>query len=174
MNIVLIGTIGAGKTTVGKAISEISEFKFVDTDDVASELTMIELKEAQLNYFLYSRIFCRIEPEVLEEMAGKDGLVIATGALSVSHKHSVARLRENGVIIRLQSDVETVIARAKRENRSFLVAEGESYEEAIARDYRTYLGQYSDYDYSFNVSDEESPEECAHRILECVRNGFAR
>ncbi|MCD7981326.1 MAG: hypothetical protein LUF32_03265, partial [Clostridiales bacterium] len=143
MNIVLIGTIGAGKTTVGKAISEMSEFEFVDTDDVASERTVSEMEGGRSNYFLYTRIFCRIEPEVLNEMAMRDGLVIATGALSASHKKSMARLRENGIIIRLQPDVETVIARAKKENRSFLVADGESYEEAIERDYRTYLGQYT-------------------------------
>jgi len=170
MNIVLIGTIGSGKTTVGKAISEISGFKFVDTDDVANERTVLEMKGGMFNYFHYARLFCRIEPEVLNEMAGEDGLVIATGALSASHKSSMARLRENSIIIRLQPDVETVIARAKRENRGYLVMEGESYEEAIARDYRTYLGQYMDYDYSFEVSDEETPEEYARRILECVKN----
>lgn len=168
MNIVLIGTIGAGKTTVGKAISEMSDFKFVDTDKVASERTMRELN-GKSSLFLFSNIFRRMEAEVLEEMAKKDGLVIATGALATSHENMIARLRENAVIIRLQPDVETVIARVKRENRSFLVMEGKTYEEAIAQDYQTYGDQYMDYDYSFDVSDEEPPEECARRILKSIK-----
>ncbi|MCD8325979.1 MAG: hypothetical protein LUC90_04645 [Lachnospiraceae bacterium] len=144
----------------------MSEFNFVDTDDLIHE-RMGEIGPIW-NPFLYSAVFYDTEDEVLDEMAEKDNLVIATGALATSHKNILKQLRKNGVIIRLHPDVETVVAREKQKRRFFLVAEGESYEDAIARDYHTYRDQYLDYDYSFDVSDEEPPETYAARILDHI------
>lgn len=61
-----------------------------------------------------------------------------------------------------------MIAREKRDHRPFMVEKRESYEEAVARDYHTYSDQYLDYDYSLDVSDEETPETYAARILDHI------
>lgn len=170
MNIVLIGTIAAGKSTIGKKIAEASDFKFVDTDEEVQRRlkNAREEKGEPFDFFMFSRSFYPMERKVLEEMAEKDGLVISTGAMATAHENILDVLRKNGVIVRIHPDVETVIAREKRDNKPAMVAEGESYEEAIARDYHTFSNQYLDFDYTLDVSDEETPEIYAARILDMI------
>ncbi len=175
MNIVLIGTLAAGKTTIGKKISEMSEFGFVDTDVVVQERLkdILEGNGEPFDFFMFSRNFYPMERKVLEEMAEKDGLVIATGAMATAHENILKFLRKNGVIVRIHPDVESVIAREKRDNKPAMMAEGESYEEAIARDYHTFSDQYLDFDYTIDVSDEETPETYAARILDMLKKNGA-
>lgn len=161
MNIVLIGTIAAGKSTIGKAISEMSQFKFVDTDDLIQE----RIKLVYPSLFSYAHAFDREEGRIVDELVAQDFLVISTGALMVSHPRVIEKFRKNGVIICLQPSVETVISRMKKDKRTFLVRDNQTYEEAVKEDYQTHIEDYWNYDYSFDVSDDETPQEYARKIL---------
>lgn len=161
MNIVLIGTIAAGKSTIGKAISEMSQFKFVDTDDLIQE----RIKLVYPNLVSYACAFDKEEGQTVDELVAQDGLVISTGALMVSHPGVIEKFRKSGVIICLQPSVETVITRMKKDKRTFLARDNQKYEDAVKQDYQTYIEDYRDYDYLFDVSDDETPQEYARKIL---------
>ncbi|MCD8014737.1 MAG: hypothetical protein LUG99_16510 [Lachnospiraceae bacterium] len=170
MNIVLIGTIGAGKTETGKAIAAISDYRFADIDEIAQERAFAKIpKDDFVSPFTHARLFYSEEGNVLREAAGWDGYVIATGALSTSHPGVIEQLRRNGIIIRLLPDADTVVNREIRSQRAFMVEEGKSIEEMLREDYEKYADQYLDFDYSIDVSDDESPTVYAERILELVK-----
>ncbi|MCD7957320.1 MAG: hypothetical protein LUG93_16555 [Lachnospiraceae bacterium] len=173
MNIVLIGTIGAGKTSTGKAIAAMSDYRFADVDELAQQRVFSRIPEGEfVSPFRIANLIYGEERKVLSDVAEWDGFVIATGALSTSHPDAVRHLRKNGVIIRLLPDVDTVVSRELRSQRAFMVEAGKSIEETLREDYEKYADQYLDFDYSLDVSDDETPEFFASQILEWVNTSW--
>ncbi|MGI9240072.1 MAG: shikimate kinase, partial [Verrucomicrobiales bacterium] len=95
-NIVLIGFMGTGKTTIGKIASERLGLEFVDTDDLIVEAAGEQIPE------IFERVgeggFREIETRVLRELAGHSGKVIATGGGIVTQPVNVPLLHGLGFV----------------------------------------------------------------------------
>lgn len=96
-NIVLIGMPSSGKSTIGKALKEVFEKEFVDTD---------ELIEAKINMKIKDFLnkdneveFRNIETEVIKEVSKKNNLIISTGGGVIKKKENIDALRKNSIII---------------------------------------------------------------------------
>ncbi|WP_034429066.1 shikimate kinase, partial [Caldisalinibacter kiritimatiensis] len=76
-NIVLIGFMGTGKTTIGKFISERTEMDFLDTDKLIEELNKMKIPEI---FDKYGESFFRNEErKVVNKIYLKNNSVISTG-----------------------------------------------------------------------------------------------
>jgi shikimate kinase len=75
--VVLIGFMGAGKTTLGKIVAERLGFDFVDTDDLVEERACAPISAIFRDRG--EKAFRDIESEVLAELGGRRRLVVATG-----------------------------------------------------------------------------------------------
>lgn len=77
MNIILVGFMGSGKTSMGKKLATRLGYKFVDMDN------LIEKKEGMAIRDIFRKkgeeSFRRMERRILEKMARKDNRVVATG-----------------------------------------------------------------------------------------------
>ncbi len=94
-NIVLIGMPGCGKTTIGKALSEITGKTFIDTDEVITE------KYGNISEIIKGKgepYFREIEAEQVKKVSMFSGCVIATGGGAVLKKENVDSLKQNGII----------------------------------------------------------------------------
>ncbi len=104
-NIVLIGMPGCGKSTVGKRLAERLGRPFLDTDTVIRERcgrTPAEIIEAE-----GEKAFREIESAVIrEEIAPRNGCVIATGGGAVLRDENVKNLRKNGRLFFLDRPLE--------------------------------------------------------------------
>lgn len=98
-NIILIGMPGAGKTTIGKLLSEKINYNFLDTDTLISE----NLKEDISN-------FRKKETEVLERLLNKQiqNTVISTGGGIILSNYNNDILKKLGTIIFLNRDIEKI------------------------------------------------------------------
>ncbi len=159
MNIVLIGVECAGKTTVAKAIAEMSDYQYIDTD----EFTRKGLNLDGHSWFSWTEAFYLAQNRNMEEIAKLDHHVIATGALVPGKPGNVEKLRKNGVIFRLDASVDTVIERMK--HRPHWVLEGMDEFYIVRENYETDYKACQDYDFSIPVSNEQEPEEYAKEIL---------
>ena len=65
-NIVLIGFMGAGKTTVGRWISQNVNMKYIDTDDYIEAGQNMTIKDIFANYG--EEFFRDLETKALEEL----------------------------------------------------------------------------------------------------------
>ena len=106
---VLTGFMGTGKTAVGRALAASLEFGFVDTDDLVREragrdIPVIFEQEGEAG-------FRRREREVVASLAGRTGLVIATGGGGVSDAGNAAVLRGLGPLVWLRARPETILDR---------------------------------------------------------------
>ena len=130
-NVYLIGFMGAGKSTVGRILGEALGMEFLDTDRLIVERTGLPIPE------IFSRFgeeyFRTLEREVLEEITGKRGLVVALGGGAPMDDENWCRLRESGVTVYLRESPEVLAARlADDDTRPLLVGHsGEARKERI-------------------------------------------
>ena len=101
-NIVLIGLMGSGKTTVGKLLADCLRRPFVDTD------ALIELREGRSIPDIFARdgedAFRALELEISRELSGQGGLVIACGGGLPLREEAIAALKQNGLVFWLDRD----------------------------------------------------------------------
>ena len=109
MNIVLIGFMGSGKSTIGRVLAEIAGKPLLETDQIVEDREGASIAE-----IMASRgegYFRDAECEVVAEAAASDGTVIAAGGGAVLDDTNVSRLRENGVLYFLEIDATDVMSR---------------------------------------------------------------
>ena len=102
-NIVLIGLMGAGKTTVGRLVAARLERPFVDTDDV------VESEEGRTIADIFAtqgeRQFRALESAAVRRVSTLRGQVIAVGGGAVVDPQSVTALRGTGDIVWLDAPI---------------------------------------------------------------------
>jgi shikimate kinase len=111
-NVILVGFMGAGKSTVGRLLARRLGLCFVETDD------MITAREGKPISEIFAERgeghFRALEAAVLEGLEGKRGHVIATGGGFPCRPGVMERLRALGTVVWLAADFETLYARASR------------------------------------------------------------
>lgn len=113
-NVILIGFMGAGKTTVGEELAARLGRPFVDLDAVVEEqagatIPDIFAREGELG-------FRRREAAAVHTVCREPGQVIATGGGTVMNRDSLARLRAAGTLVWLRAGIDELLARAKAES----------------------------------------------------------
>ncbi|KJS16320.1 MAG: shikimate kinase [Peptococcaceae bacterium BRH_c4b] len=111
-NVVLIGFMATGKTTVGRRLAARLGLDFVDTD---AEIERITGKTVQEIFSCYGVVRFRSEESLaIKKLAGEKGRVIATGGGVVLDPENITELRRNGVLIRLVAAPEVIVSRVDR------------------------------------------------------------
>jgi shikimate kinase len=108
-NLVLIGYRATGKTSVGARLAARLHRPFVDLDQVLVREAGRSIADivAQGGW----AEFRRLEKELLARYAAIPGQVLAPGGGAILDRDNVAALRENGIIIWLTADPDTIQAR---------------------------------------------------------------
>ena len=114
-NIVLIGFMGCGKSSVGRLIAEKLRYRFVDTDQSIVRETGVPISEIFATHG--EDHFRDLETEVLESLRDKRGLVIATGGGIVTRVRNLPLLRELGFVAWLNADEDVIFERVSRNKR---------------------------------------------------------
>lgn len=118
-NIVLTGFMGTGKSSTGKALAKRLGWEFVDTDALirrraGKDVPAIFKEEGEEG-------FREREREAISSLAGRSGLVVATGGGALTNPGNLPRLRSLGPVILLRADPRTILRRiGKGANRPLL------------------------------------------------------
>jgi shikimate kinase len=125
--IVLVGFMGAGKSSVGRILARRLGRCFVETDD------MITAREGRAIPEIFAdkgeAYFRRLEEEAVGLLALKTGDIIATGGGLPCREGRPAALRSLGTVVWLSGDFGTLYERAQRSGERPMLA-GRSREEA--------------------------------------------
>ena len=107
-NIVLIGMPSAGTTTIGKMLENRMQKEFIDLDDIIIEKAGKSIPEI----FEESGEagFRAIETEAAIEGSKLNNKIIATGGGTIKHKVNMDYLRQNGITIFIDRDVDKLIS----------------------------------------------------------------
>ena len=139
-NVILVGFMGAGKSSVGRLVARRLGRCFVETDD------MITAKDGRSIPEIFAEggeaRFRALEDEALALLALKDGEVIATGGGLPCRGGRIEALRALGTVVWLNEDFETLYARARAAgDRPMLAGRGRAEVEALYRSRLPYYGQ---------------------------------
>ncbi|HSP45810.1 MAG TPA: shikimate kinase, partial [Chthoniobacterales bacterium] len=110
--IVLIGFMGAGKSSVGRTLARLTGLARFDTDEMVSArfgLTISEIFETQ-----GEEKFREAETDTLRELSGKGQVIVVTGGGIVLRPGNVDLLRALGPIVHLTAEEPTLFERISR------------------------------------------------------------
>jgi len=120
-NIVLVGFMGTGKTTIGRAVAQRCGSRFVDMDDVIVERAGKAIPEIFRDDGEAG--FRKIERKVAHDLANESGLVIATGGGVVLDPDNMADFTRTGTVICLSATPEAILARVQHDTNRPLLQE---------------------------------------------------
>ncbi len=122
-NIILIGFMGTGKTTVGKRLAEQLGMRFADMDDcivrhAGKSIPAIFADDGE-------PAFRAMERQVVIELSARRGLVVATGGGVVLNPANIADLRGSGLMVCLTAAVDVLLARLQGDAGRPLLSDGD-------------------------------------------------
>lgn len=113
-HIILIGFMGAGKTTVGKKLAKKLDVKFVDTDQLIEART--EKKISQIFQEQGEAYFRSLETQTLRELLKEpEQMVVAVGGGLPMQPENQPLLKELGTVIFLEAGVDALMKRLKND-----------------------------------------------------------
>jgi len=112
-NIFLVGMMGAGKTTLGKALARRLGREFVDTDKVLVERTGVSV--STIFEIEGEEGFRRRESAVLAELAERDDCVVATGGGAVLSPDNRRLMHDNGTVVYLRARLDSLWERTRQD-----------------------------------------------------------
>jgi shikimate kinase len=114
VNLYLVGFMGTGKTTVGRAVAQRLGFGFVDSDQEVERLTGRTIAEIFASEG--EAAFRARERDFVSGGHPPERTVVACGGGLVVQPGMAERLHERGVVICLQASLETILERTGRQS----------------------------------------------------------
>ena len=120
--VVLVGLMGAGKTSVGRRLAEKLGIPFVDADHEIEEAAGKSIAEIFSDHG--EAYFREGERRVIQRLIGNGTQVLATGGGAFMNDGTRARIQEHGISVWLKASLPLLMKRvAKRQDRPLLKAD---------------------------------------------------
>lgn len=161
-NIVLIGMPSSGKTLTGQALCKYIDKTVVDTDAVIVERSGMSIKEMFAQHG--ETYFRQWEHDVIEEFSKQNGLIIATGGGAIKNEENIQNLKQNGVVMFIDRDLEHLLVTDDRPLSKDTNAVAKLYEERYPL-YTKYGDLRVPNNYPMEISQQEL-DELMNTILE--------
>ncbi|WP_379153299.1 shikimate kinase [Paenibacillus sp. sgz5001063] len=129
-NIILVGMMATGKSTVGALLAEQLGYELVDLDHVIIQNEGRSI--AELFAEGGEEYFRKIESAVLKEMLEGEGRIISTGGGAVLAPGNAEIMLQKGLVVALTATEDEIIARVSGdENRPLLAGNAQERVRAI-------------------------------------------
>ncbi len=149
-NLILIGFMGTGKTSLGKLLANRLGRGFVDLDQkIERDAGMSIPKIFELHGEKYFR---ELEKKAVREVSERKNLVIATGGGTVKDAENVRLLKNSGVIICLTTEPEEIFRRTERRGERPLLDKNDQRLETIKKLLAEREIFYSQADYTIDTT----------------------
>ena len=96
-NLILIGFMGTGKTSLGKLLAEKLGRGFIDIDQKIEQDAGLSIPQIFEKYG--EKYFRELEKNAVKEITQRRGLVIATGGGTIKDEENLRLLKNSGVIV---------------------------------------------------------------------------
>ena len=128
-NIVLIGFMGAGKSTISDFLKTVFAMEVVEMDQIIAEREGMSISDIFETYG--EEYFRNLETELLIEMQSKTNVVISCGGGVPMRERNVVEMKKNGRVVLLTAKPETILSRVK-DNHDRPLLEGNKNVDFIA------------------------------------------
>ena len=107
MKIILIGLMGAGKTTIGKELSNKLNLRFIDMDDEIEKQSKMSIVDIFKKYG--ENRFREIESKLLEKAVLEDDIIISTGGGIIKIDDNRKLLKKQDNVVFLNGSIDTLV-----------------------------------------------------------------
>lgn len=125
-NIVLIGFMGAGKSTISDYLSMMFDMKLVEMDQEISERQEMSIPDIFATYG--EEYFRNLETELLKELQTGRNCIISCGGGVAMREQNVTEMKKNGRVVLLTASPETIYERVKDSNDRPLLKDNNNVE----------------------------------------------
>ena len=121
-NLILVGMMGSGKTTMGRALAKHLSKAFVDSDEAITQRTGVTIPhifdvEGESGFRLR-------ETAAIRDLVERDDMVLATGGGAVLEQQNRTLLQHNGIVIYLKASVHDLWQRTRHDRNRPLLQTG--------------------------------------------------
>ena len=163
--IVLVGMMGAGKSTVGRFLSRVIKFKFVDIDKE------IEKQEGKTITNIFNdhgeKYFREKEFEIIKFFSTAKNTVLALGGGAFENEQTRKILKKNGIVIYLKATPQNLFKRIHTEIHRPLLHKNFSVDTIIF----ILKKRIANYEKAHHIVDtnNKTPKEIVRKILEVLK-----
>ena len=165
-NIVLVGFMGTGKTSVGKVLGKKLGREVVDIDH------WIESSRGKTIREIFETVgeahFRLMENEAIGQITGQRGIVITAGGGAVLDAQNIAAFKKTGWLVTLWAAPETIEQRVRHSRNRPLLKNGNRLDE-IKKILAERKSFYEKGDFHFHT-DGLTPAQVAKNILEALKD----
>ena len=163
--VALVGMMGSGKSAVGKVISSTLDVPFKDADieiERAAKLSIPEIFDRHGEEFFREK-----EDQVIKRLLNEKSCILATGGGAFINKNVRNSIKEKGVSVWLNADLETLWKRVKHK-RSRPLLNTNNPRETLGNIYTDRIKIYSLADVIIDSLDKSSLEEMAKLVIKSL------
>ena len=118
-SIVFVGLMGAGKTAIGRKLSQMLGLPFVDSDHEIEQVSRMTIAELFAQYG--EAEFRALEARVIERLLKSGPQIFSTGGGAFMNEQTREAVAENGVSVWLKADLDLLMERvSKKQNLPLL------------------------------------------------------
>lgn len=160
-HVVMIGFMGTGKSTVGRALASRLGRGFVDVDSIVEETE--ELSVTEIFTRRGEQAFRELEHTAIRKLVQQPLQVISCGGGAVLRRDNTELLRARGRLVLLDASLDTIVERLRRSKNRPLFNQGSALGVAeLFRDRQRIYRQAADIAV---VTDHKTPEQLAADIV---------
>ncbi|MCP4394035.1 MAG: shikimate kinase [Alphaproteobacteria bacterium] len=113
-NIVLVGLMGSGKTTIGQELLDHTGFTFIDTDRIVED--MAGMRIVDIFEIKGEAVFRKFESEAVKKAIATHNSIISTGGGAFEDEQNRKELLSKGNVFYLKASADCLHERVKNDN----------------------------------------------------------
>lgn len=161
-NILLIGMMGSGKTTLGKILSEKLSYEFIDMDNYIEEIS----NNTIANLFKESEeSFRNWETESCRRLSKRNRTVISAGGGVIKKDINMKLFKDNSITIFIDRPIENILKDIEISKRP-LLSNGKEVLYKLKEERYNLYNKYCDY----RVENKGTIEEVVNLILDIIND----
>lgn len=159
-NIVLIGMMGCGKTTIAKLLSKKLERVYLDMDEYIVNKYQQSIDDM---FKIGEDYFRKNETDVCLSISKLEGYIISTGGGVVLNPKNIEYLKENGIIVFIDRPVEKIAEDVDIASRPLLKDGADKLYQLHQQRYQLYLNACD-----IHLINDQSAQNAVDRLIELL------
>lgn len=161
-NIVLIGMMGCGKTTIAKLLSKKLGRVYLDMDEYLVNKYQQSIDDM---FKIGEDYFRKNETDVCLSISKLEGYIISTGGGVVLNPKNIEYLKENGIIVFIDRPVEKIAEDVDIASRPLLKDGADKLYQLHQQRYQLYLNACD-----IHLINDQSAQNAVDRLIELLAN----
>lgn len=166
-NIVLVGIMGCGKTSIGLSLSYKLKMPVIDMDKEIEKQEKMLISEIFAKYG--EEYFRNVETQTAKKLSKLDGYIISTGGGVVLKGENMEYLKNNGIIVYIHRTPDEIVKSVNTENRPLLKDGPQKLFDIYNARHNTYL-KYADVVVNNSGSFTEGVENVYSAVKDIIQN----